>query len=428
MRTLYEILGVTPHATQAELKAAWRRAAMKWHPDRNRGREHHAQAEFQRINDAYAALTNPLRRAEYDLMLNTGPRRLAGKPAGRWRRLLRDAQRTWLRLPRGDKLLYGGRRVQRLTRSQWLMGIGVAMLAAVLLADAAIDDAPLRSNFVSRPPHPRHLAAAKPTTDAPAHPEESIMAAQAGTANRADSLPGAAFPTSDGAGTGEPDAPTVVTTVMPGDDPGLDEVHASLAEWRAAQAAAHDGAHGRSDAGAQPAHHPGASVPANADVNSSPSDAPAPVVGNHADAALHPVASGLATADRAATAVTDSVAHAAHTVRSQVHEAGAALARGADVLAQASSARAIPRKASAHESASRPTARAAPPKRSAGPASRPVSAHPGADTGKSPPAEIVHRAPPAEADHHAAPRENVDALAPYGFAPGAWQYNGGAGS
>src|SRR5260221_6069937 len=214
MRTLYEILGVTPHATQAELKAAWRRAAMKWHPDRNRGREYHAQAEFQRINDAYAALTNPLRRAEYDLMLNTGPRRLAGKPAGRWRRLVRDARRAWLRLPRGDRrsLLHGGRRVQRLTRSQWLMGIGAAMLGAVLLADAAVDDAPLRSNFVSRQQHARHVAAAKPTDDASTHPEDSILAAQGRTANARDPSPPAAIASSDRASIRQP-APTVLTSV-----------------------------------------------------------------------------------------------------------------------------------------------------------------------------------------------------------------------
>jgi hypothetical protein len=151
MKTLYDILGVTPHATPTELKAAWRRAAMKWHPDRNRGREHYAQAQFQRINDAYAALTNPLRRAQYDLALHASVRRIAPQSHGRHRRTSRWRWNKWMRLfLRNARRVPHARRVARdVSRSHWMAGIGTAIAAVVLIADLSIDDAPLRSNFVA---------------------------------------------------------------------------------------------------------------------------------------------------------------------------------------------------------------------------------------------------------------------------------------
>ncbi|MCG1048584.1 MULTISPECIES: J domain-containing protein [Mycetohabitans] len=151
MKTLYDILGVTPHATPTELKAAWRRAAMKWHPDRNRGREHYAQAQFQRINDAYAALTNPLRRAQYDLALHASVRRIAPQSHGRHRRTSRWRWSKWMRLfLRNARRVPHARRAARdVSRSHWMAGIGTAIAAVALIADLSIDDAPLRSNFVS---------------------------------------------------------------------------------------------------------------------------------------------------------------------------------------------------------------------------------------------------------------------------------------
>src|SRR3954447_217631 len=64
-RDYYEILGVQRTATEAEMKASYRKLAMKWHPDRNPGDkdcEHH----FKEINEAYDVLKDEQKRAAYD--------------------------------------------------------------------------------------------------------------------------------------------------------------------------------------------------------------------------------------------------------------------------------------------------------------------------------------------------------------------------
>lgn len=60
----YEILGIHPGATAAEIKAAFRRKAMEYHPDRCA--LPNATALFQKINTAFSVLGNPESRAEYD--------------------------------------------------------------------------------------------------------------------------------------------------------------------------------------------------------------------------------------------------------------------------------------------------------------------------------------------------------------------------
>ncbi|MFL9865430.1 J domain-containing protein [Paraburkholderia fungorum] len=66
MATLYDMLGVPMHATDEEIKRAYRKAAMKWHPDRNSGAEEVARATFQEIKDAYAILSDAAQRRVYD--------------------------------------------------------------------------------------------------------------------------------------------------------------------------------------------------------------------------------------------------------------------------------------------------------------------------------------------------------------------------
>ncbi|MFM0199320.1 J domain-containing protein [Paraburkholderia fungorum] len=66
MATLYDTLGVQAHATDEEIKRAYRKAAMKWHPDRNNGAEEVARATFQEIKDAYAILSDTAQRKVYD--------------------------------------------------------------------------------------------------------------------------------------------------------------------------------------------------------------------------------------------------------------------------------------------------------------------------------------------------------------------------
>ncbi|MFJ4291383.1 J domain-containing protein [Cupriavidus sp. NPDC089707] len=75
MTTLYATLGVQSDATLDEIKQAYRRAAMKWHPDRNLGREAEAHAAFQEIRDAYAILSDTEQRQIYDEVFEREMRR-----------------------------------------------------------------------------------------------------------------------------------------------------------------------------------------------------------------------------------------------------------------------------------------------------------------------------------------------------------------
>lgn len=68
MKNYYEILGVSPSASQDEIKKAYRNLAKKYHPDRNKG-DKKAEEMFKQINEAYDVLSNEKKRKEYDLRL-----------------------------------------------------------------------------------------------------------------------------------------------------------------------------------------------------------------------------------------------------------------------------------------------------------------------------------------------------------------------
>lgn len=76
----YDILGVPADASQADIKLAYRKAAMRWHPDRNQDRQAEAEQRFKDINRAYRVLADPDSRRRYDEALRSGQSSASDRP------------------------------------------------------------------------------------------------------------------------------------------------------------------------------------------------------------------------------------------------------------------------------------------------------------------------------------------------------------
>jgi molecular chaperone DnaJ len=82
-RDYYEVLGLTREASEEEIKKAYRKLAVKYHPDKNPG-DKASEEHFKEVGEAYEALSDPQKRAAYDQYGHAAfdPRMRAGRSGG----------------------------------------------------------------------------------------------------------------------------------------------------------------------------------------------------------------------------------------------------------------------------------------------------------------------------------------------------------
>ena len=71
-RDYYEVLGVARDATADQIKSAYRKAAMQYHPDRNPGKKDEAEHKFRESTEAYSVLSDAQKRETYDRLGHAG--------------------------------------------------------------------------------------------------------------------------------------------------------------------------------------------------------------------------------------------------------------------------------------------------------------------------------------------------------------------
>lgn len=81
-RDYYEVLGVDKNASEAEIKKAFRKMVLKYHPDRNRDNPKEAEEKMKEVNEAYSILSDPKKKAQYDQFGHAAFDGTAGAGAG----------------------------------------------------------------------------------------------------------------------------------------------------------------------------------------------------------------------------------------------------------------------------------------------------------------------------------------------------------
>eukprot|EP00803_Ostreobium_quekettii_P001477 evm.model.scf_100EXC.8 EVM.evm.TU.scf_100EXC.8 scf_100EXC:58824-59840(-) len=80
----YKVLGVPRDASEEQLKKAYKKLALKWHPDRNPDNKDQADEKFKEIGEAYEVLSDPKKREVYDQLGEEGIKNgMGGMPGGR---------------------------------------------------------------------------------------------------------------------------------------------------------------------------------------------------------------------------------------------------------------------------------------------------------------------------------------------------------